>query len=343
MSLRNQVRKIAFVGVPDRGIAESLREYGYRVEGVQGDSIVALAREVYRMRPAVVHARVSHVKAGVVAKLLDIPLLVQAGREDVGGLTAHAARMAARTVCGGVAVREALLDHGAPASTSCVMRSLIDVEGDLRAAAIFPPMLDPAIRWVVAASPCDGPDRGHQDLLLAFLTLARTRPRLKLLIAGEGAEARRLRAQAQQAGALNRVVVLPVSLEQVPSVFARAAVVVGPSRGGGLLDPVPEALAVGAPVVATSIGPHATWIREGRTGWLVPPRAPAALAARLVQVVDDPEASRKVGANARLAAAEAASPRSAALELARCYTAISRVPVTRYGGIYLPARDMLRA
>jgi len=56
-----------------------------------------------------------------------------------------------------------------------VLRSLLQVDEDLRAAATFPPMLDPAIRWVVAASPCDGPDRGQQDLLLAFLSIARTR------------------------------------------------------------------------------------------------------------------------------------------------------------------------
>lgn len=340
--MRNQVRKIAFVGVPDRGVADSLREYGYRVEGVSGDSIVALAREIYRMRPAVVHARTAHVKAGVVAKLLDIPLLVQACRADVGGLTAHAARMAARTICSGVAVREALIEHGAPASTSCVMRSLIDVEADGRAAAIFPPMLDPSIRWVVAASPCDGADRGHHDLLLAFLSLARARPRLKLLVAGDGLQARQLRNQAQQAGQLNRVVVHPVSLEQIPSVFSRAAAMVGPSRGGNLHDPVPEALAVGAPVVATGVGLHPTWIREGRTGWLVPPRAPAALAARLAQVLDDPEGSRKVGANARQAAAEAASPRAAALELARCYAAIAHAPALP-GGNWLPAHEPVRA
>src|SRR5207244_7650365 len=116
---------------------------------------------------------------------------------------------------------------GAPASTTCVLRSLLDVESDLRAASIFPPMLDPAIRWVVSASPCDGPDRGHQDLLLAFISIARTRPRLKLLIAGEGCEARKLRAQAASAGMLNRVVTHPVALEQLPSVFSRASVVVG--------------------------------------------------------------------------------------------------------------------
>jgi hypothetical protein len=340
--MRNLVRKIAFVGVPDRSVAESLREYGYRIESVSSRSVVGLARELHRLRPGLVHARESHLKSALVARLLDVPLLVQVSRADLGALTAHAARMASRTLCGGAGVREALIAQGAPASTTCILRSLIDVNGDMRVAAPFPPMLDPAIRWVVAASPCDGPDRGHQDLLLAFLSIARTRPRLKLLIAGEGDDVGRVRAQAEAAGMLNRVVVHPVSLEQLPSVFARAAAVVGPSRTGTSPDPVPEALAVGAPVVATAIGSHPTWIREGRTGWLVPPRAPVALAARLAQVVDDSAAARKVGESARQAAQELAVPRAVAQELARCYAAISRVPTQTWAGIYIPAPRRLQ-
>jgi hypothetical protein len=341
--MRNSVRKIAFVGKPDRSVADALREYGYLMEQVEADSIFNLAREMYRMKPAVVHARQTHLKAAVVARVLELPLLVQAGREDLGPLTAHAARIASRTLCGGAAVREALIGHGAPAASTCILRSLLDVGEDLRAAAVFPPMLDPAIRWVVAASPCDGPDRGHQDLVLAFLSLARTRPMLKLLIAGQGSETRRLRAQADAAAMMSRVVVHPVALEQLSAVFARAAAVVGPSRSGNAPDALPEALAVGAPVIATAIGSHPTWIREGRTGWLVPPRAPAALAARLAQVVDDPLHSRTVGEQARLAAQEVATPRAAAQELARCYAAIGRVPALQSSGILSPAPRFQRA
>lgn len=336
--MRNLIRKIAFVGEPDRAAAESLREYGYRLEGIGGESIVGLTRALYRMKPAVVHARKGHLKASLAAKLLDIPLIVQAGREDLGALTAHAAKLSARILCGSVAVREALITLGAPASSTCVLRSLLDVSTDARAAATFPPMLDPALRWVVAASPCDGPDRGHQDLLLAFLSVARTRPRLKLLIAGEGCDAARLRDQAKSAGMQGRVVVHPLSLDQLPSVFARAAAVVGPTRSGNAPDPVPEALAVGAPVIATATGSHPSWIREGRTGWLVPPRAPVALAARLAQVVDDAALAKRTGENARAAALELAAPRAVAQELARCYAAVSRVPAQARAGIYLPAQ-----
>jgi hypothetical protein len=340
--MRNLVRKVAFVGLPDRAVADSLREYGYRLETVPGDSIVGLARALYRLRPALVHAREGHLKTALVARLFDLPMISQVSRDSLKATTARAARMSTRTLCGGAAVREALISMGAPHSTTCVLRSLVDVADDVHAAATFPPMLDPAIRWVVAASPCDGADRGHQDLLLAFFSIARTRPRLKLLIAGEGMEAQRIRAQADAGGMLNRVVVHPLSLAQLPSVFARSVAVVGPSRSGSSPDPVPEALAVGAAVIATSVGSHPTWIREGRTGWLVPPRAPVALAARLAQVVDDPAAARKVGENAQKAAVELAGPRAVAQELARCYAAISRVPAQPYTGIYIPAPRRLQ-
>jgi glycosyltransferase involved in cell wall biosynthesis len=343
--MRNPVRRIGYVGEPDRSVSEALREYGYRVEGMPGDSIVGLARSLHALRPAVVHARTNHIKAGIVAKLLGVPLVVQASRDDIGARTAHAARMASRTLCGGSSVREALVAIGAPASTTSVMRSLLDVKSDLRAASIFPPMLDPAIRWVVTASPTDGPDRGHHDLLLAFISIARTRPKLKLLIAGEGSEARRLRTQADLAGMLSRVVVHPVLLDQLPAVLSRAVAFVAPSRSGNLPDPLPEALAVGAAVVATATGSHPGWIREGRTGWLVPPRAPAALAARLAQIVDDPETAKKIGMKAREAAFELVTPRAVAQELARCYAATARPPIPRDAGIFLPepARGLQRA
>ena len=342
--MRSLWRRIAFVGVPEASVAEALREHGYRLEGVGGESIVGLARELHALRPAAVHARQAHLKAAIVAGLFNVPLLLQVSRADLGALTARAARMASRTLCGAASVRESLVAQGAPRSTACVLRSLLDVKEDLRAAATFPPLLDPALRWVVAASPCDGPDRGHQDLLLAFAAVARTRPRLKLLVAGEGPASRELRDQAGAAGLHNRVVVHPVCLEQLPSVFARAAAVVAPSRAGNSPDPVPEALAVGAPVVATAVGSHPTWIREGRTGWLVPPRAPVALAARLAQVVDDPASARKIGDNARQAALELVSPQSVAQELSRCYAAVSRIPAQRFAGIYIPApRRLSRA
>jgi glycosyltransferase involved in cell wall biosynthesis len=336
--MRSALRRVAFVGDLQLAVTEALRAQGCRVERIDGSSVVGLARDLMCIRPAVVHARSAHLKVGLVARLLNLRLVVQAGRGDLNAITARAARVAERTLCATVSLREALVEHGAPASSTSVMRGLLEEDTDLAGGGVFPPILDDRLRWVVGAAPCDGPDRGHADLLLAFLSLARTRPRLHLLIAGAGATARALLAQADQAGMRSRVVIHPLSLDQLPGVFTRAAAVVAPSRTANHPDPVPEALALGAPVVATAVGPHPAWIREGRTGFLVPPRAPAALAARLAQVVDDPELARRVGSAARKAALELTNPQLLALELARCWAAVSRPAPTPFTGLYLPER-----
>ncbi|HKC60305.1 MAG TPA: glycosyltransferase [Myxococcales bacterium] len=334
--MRCAMRRVAFVGDLPLSVVEALRAQGCRVESIDGSSVVAVARDLMRLRPAVVHARASHLKLGLVARLLNVPLVVQAGRGDVNATTARAARAAERTLCPTVSLREALIEQGAPASTTTVMRGLLDPEADLTGGGVFPPILDQRLRWVVSAAPCDGPHRGHADLLLAFLSLARTRPRLHLLIAGAGAEGRALLEQADRAGMRGRVVVHPLALDQLPGVLTQAAAVVAPSRTANLPDAVPEALALGAPVVATAVGQHPVWIREGRTGFLVPPRAPAALATRLGHVVDDPALAARVGAAARQAALELTQPHLLGFELARCWATVSRAGAPSFTGLYLP-------
>jgi len=337
--MRSALRRVAFVGDLELSVVEALRAQGCRVEPIDGVSVVGVARDLMRIRPAVVHARASHLKVGLVARLLNLPLVVQAGPGDVNAITARAARAAERTLCATVSLREVLIEQGAPAATTTVMRGLLDPRIDLAGGGVFPPALDPRLRWVVGAAPCDGPDRGHADLLLAFLSLARTRPRLRLLIAGAGATGRALLTQAAQAGMAGRVVVHPLALDQLPGVFTRAAAVVGPSRTANLPDPVPEALALGAPVVATAVGQHPVWIREGRTGFLVPPRAPAALAARLGMVLDDPDLAARLGAAALKSAQELTQPQLVGLDLARCWASVSRPAATPFTGLYLPEQS----
>lgn len=63
----------------------------------------------------------------------------------------------------------------------------------------------------------------------------------------------------------------------------------------GLPRVVAEAMAAGRPVVATAVDGTPEAVREGETGHLVPPRDPDALAARLVPLLADREAARKLG------------------------------------------------
>lgn len=66
--------------------------------------------------------------------------------------------------------------------------------------------------------------------------------------------------------------------------FARADVVVLPYRAATGSGVVPQALRHGRPVLATRVGGLPEQVEEGRTGWLVPPEDPAALAAALRRV-----------------------------------------------------------
>jgi D-inositol-3-phosphate glycosyltransferase len=57
-----------------------------------------------------------------------------------------------------------------------------------------------------------------------------------------------------------------------------------------------EAMACGAPVVATAVGGQIDSVVDGVTGVHVPPREPAALAAALRALLDHPELRRDLGA-----------------------------------------------
>jgi glycosyltransferase involved in cell wall biosynthesis len=54
-----------------------------------------------------------------------------------------------------------------------------------------------------------------------------------------------------------------------------------------------EAMANGIPVVATAISGIPELVRNGDTGWLVPPENVEALADALVQIYDDPIEAQK--------------------------------------------------
>ncbi len=65
-----------------------------------------------------------------------------------------------------------------------------------------------------------------------------------------------------------------------------------------------EAMACGTPVIGTDVGGIRFSVKEGETGWLVPPRDPAALAMRLAILQRNPALARRMG-EAGLARAQA--------------------------------------
>jgi glycosyltransferase involved in cell wall biosynthesis len=87
--------------------------------------------------------------------------------------------------------------------------------------------------------------------------------------------------------------------DDVPAVLAAADVFVLPSRSEASPNSVIEAMAAGLPVVATSVGGIPELVTDGRTGRLVPPGDPSALAQALVDLLDHPGHAAELGRAAR--------------------------------------------
>jgi glycosyltransferase involved in cell wall biosynthesis len=124
-------------------------------------------------------------------------------------------------------------------------------------------------------------EKGVEDLVAAG-------EGLNLLVAGDGP----LRSRVP--GALGFV-----PHEALQRLYARAAVVVCPSRSEGFGMSCAEAMAHGRAVVATRVGGLVDLVRHGETGLLVEPCDPAALRAAVNRLLADPELRRRLGAAAR--------------------------------------------
>jgi glycosyltransferase involved in cell wall biosynthesis len=131
-------------------------------------------------------------------------------------------------------------------------------------------------------------------------------------VVGEGGRRPVLEKQVADLGLADRVL-LPGWSEDVAGELLRADALVLPSRTEGWPLTVVEAMLAGLPVVATPVGSVAEAVQDGRTGLLVPKDDPAALAAALRRLRDEPALRERLGAAGRtLAAATMTADRMAA-------------------------------
>ena len=140
--------------------------------------------------------------------------------------------------------------------------------------------------------------KGHRHLIDALAIAARHQPNLVALLAGEGALEHRLRAQCATLGLTDRVRFLGYRRD-VPELLEAADMVVLPSLYEGLPLVAIEALAAGRPMVATEVDGTPEVVIHERTGLLVPPANPVALAAAIERLLDNPELASRLAADGR--------------------------------------------
>jgi phosphatidyl-myo-inositol alpha-mannosyltransferase len=135
----------------------------------------------------------------------------------------------------------------------------------------------------------DEPRKGFSILLRAFEMLAQERPGLRLLVAGHGDADEAL---AKTPPALrDRIVMLgQVSDADKVRVYHSVDVFCAPNTGGESFGIVlAEAMAAGAPIVASDLDAFRKVLRRGQAGELFPTGNAAELAAAAARLLDQPE------------------------------------------------------
>lgn len=147
------------------------------------------------------------------------------------------------------------------------------------------------------------PRKGIEDFLRAAATVLADRDDVTFHVAGseatdhEGYESE-LRDLAADIGIADTVV-FHGWVETMPEYLNALDVFVLASYAEGIPGAVREALATGTPVVATDVGETASVVRHGKTGRLVEPGAPSALAAAISALLDDSENRGRMGERGR--------------------------------------------
>jgi glycosyltransferase involved in cell wall biosynthesis len=136
--------------------------------------------------------------------------------------------------------------------------------------------------------------KGHAHLFDAWPSVVGEFPDARLLVVGDGTLREPLQARAQAAGMADSIIFAGFRAD-VPRLLDAMDVLVLPSLYEGMPLTAIEASAMARPVVASAVDGTPEVVRDGRTGRLVPPGAPAPLANALRDLLRDPDTARRMG------------------------------------------------
>jgi phosphatidylinositol alpha-mannosyltransferase len=147
----------------------------------------------------------------------------------------------------------------------------------------------------------DEPRKGLSLLLRAFDLIGSERPELRLLVAGPGDTSEVMAKVPERLR--DRVVLLGQVSEAVKvQVYHSVDVFCAPNTGGESFGIVlAEAMAAGAPIVASDLDAFRRVLRGGRAGELFTSGDPADLASAIGRLLDDPQRRASLSAAASAA------------------------------------------
>jgi glycosyltransferase involved in cell wall biosynthesis len=240
------------------------------------------------------HSSIDSWVAGAAARLAGVPVV--RGRHvsiPVPRRRALVYRLAHRVIASGERVKAILIDAGVDPAR------LRSVPAGVDLSRFHPGVSGSAIRTEFALT---GPvaglvanirgSKGHDVFVDAARRVLAKEPAARFLIVGDGVGFDSVRGRVREAGVEGRVIMTGFRRD-IPEIMAALDVLVLPSlRSEATSQVVPQALAVGTPVIATLAGGASEIVRDGETGRLVPPGDAGALADAILATWHDRDGAR---------------------------------------------------
>jgi glycosyltransferase involved in cell wall biosynthesis len=156
-----------------------------------------------------------------------------------------------------------------------------------------------ARRFVTIVANLQHEVKDHPTFLRAASRVRAAVPDAAFVLAGEGQLTEPLRALAAELG-LERDAFFTGRCTRVAELLSISDVCVLSSRAEGFSNSILEYMAAARPVVVTDVGGAREAVAEGETGYVVPAGDDRAMAARIIELLNDPERARRMGERGRL-------------------------------------------
>lgn len=267
--------------------------------------IAALTRTLRRERLDVVHNYLlrANLVGSVSARLARVPVVLSSKRgcHERRGFELLSAKVANalsdRVMVNAEAVRDFVhTNEGCPRDKMTVIPSGVDTDrfGPLPPAQYKARLGLPEDHLVVGTVTRMRVRKGVEEFIRAIASVRASDSRVHGVIVGEVTLDDALQSLVHTLGLKSHLTLLG-RRGDMPEVYSALDIFVLSSHDEGMSNAILEAMAMERPVVATDVGGTGEVVRHGRSGLLVPPKDPEALAAVIASVLSQPLRAEEMG------------------------------------------------